>query len=301
MKDNGKTMVMASFVGDALALGVHWIYDTARIEKDFGRVDKLLKPPSDSYHPTKERGEFTHYGDQTFVLLQSLAAKRGFDLEDFARRWRELFDNYNGYYDQATKGTLANFSRGKTPRDSGSPSNDLSGASRIASLVFCYRQDQDALVEAARDQTRMTHNNTQVIESAEFFARVSWLILHGKTPISAMEDVSHEYFEKSPISRWLKDGMKSRGMESVSAIARFGQSCHVDDAFPGVVHLIARYEDNLEEALIQAVMAGGDSAGRGMMVGMVLGAHLGEKSLPGQWVSGLRRRKEILDLLDNLP
>jgi len=301
MKDNGKTMVMASFVGDALALGVHWIYDTARIEKDFGRVDKLLKPPSDSYHPTKERGEFTHYGDQTFVLLQSIAAKRGFDLEDFAMRWRELFDNYNGYYDQATKGTLANFSRGKTPRDSGSPSNDLSGASRIAPLVFCYRQDLDALVEVARDQTRMTHNNTEVIESAEFFARVSWLILHGNTPISAMEDVSHEYFEKSPISRWLKDGMESRGMESVSAIARFGQSCHVDDAFPGVVHLIARYEDNLEEALIQAVMAGGDGAGRGMMVGMVLGAHLGEKNLPGQWVSDLRRRKEILDLLDNLP
>ena len=88
--------------------------------------------------------------------------------------------------------------------------------------------------------------------------------------------------------------------ESVSAIARFGQSCHVDDAFSGVVHLIAKYENNLEEALVQAVMAGGDSAGRGMVVGMVLGAHLGEQALPEEWISGLQRRGEILDLLDKI-
>jgi len=300
MKDNMKAMVLASFVADSLALGVHWIYDTARIEKEFGRVDTLLKPASNSYHPTKDRGEFTHYGDQTLVLLESLAAKRGFDLDDFAMRWRELFDNYNGYYDQATKATLENFSLGKKPKDVGSPSNELAGASRVAPLVFCYQEDFDTLVEAARAQTRMTHNNPQVIDSAEFFARVSWMVLRGTLPVSAMEEVSNQVFEKSPLSRWVKDGIESRGMESVSTITRFGQSCHVEAAFAGVVHLIARYENNLEEALIQAVIAGGDSAARGMVVGMVLGAHLGGESLPEQWVSGLQREGAILDLLDKI-
>jgi ADP-ribosylglycohydrolase len=301
MKENGKTMVLASFVGDALALGVHWIYDTARIEKEFGRVDSFLKPPSDSYHPTKERGEFTHYGDQSFVLLESLAAKGGFDLDDFATRWRKLFQDYDGYYDQATKATLQNFSSDKMPVDAGSPSMDLSGASRVAPLVFCYQDDLDSLVEAAGDQTRMTHNNPDVIGGAEFFARVSWLVLRGTPPISAMEKVSSERFEKSFIGDWVKDGIESKAEDSVSTIARFGQSCHVDDALAGVVHLIAKYENDLEEALVQAVMAGGDSAGRGMVVGMVLGAHLGEEALPGQWVSDLQRRGEILDLLDKLP
>ncbi len=301
MKENGKTMVLASFVGDSLALGVHWIYDTARIEKEFGRVDSFLKPASDSYHPTKERGEFTHYGDQSFVLLKSLAAKGGFDLDDFATRWRKLFQDYDGYYDQATKATLQNFSSDKMPVDAGSPSKDLSGASRVAPLVFCYQDDLDSLVEAARDQTRMTHNNPDVIDGAEFFARVSWLVLRGTPPISAMEKVSSERFDKSFIGHWVKDGIESKTEDSVPTIARFGQSCHVDDAFAGVVHLIAKYENDLEEALVQAVMAGGDSAGRGMVVGMVLGAHLGEEALPGQWVSDLQRRGEILDLLDKLP
>lgn len=68
-----------------------------------------------------------------------------------------------------------------------------------------------------------------------------------------------------------------------------------------MVHLIAKYENNLEEALVQSVMAGGDSAARGMLVGMVLGAHLGQSSIPRKWLSELARRKEIDALLDQIP
>ena len=68
-----------------------------------------------------------------------------------------------------------------------------------------------------------------------------------------------------------------------------------------MVHLVAKYENNLEEALIQAVMAGGDSAARGMVVGMVLGAHLGPGALPEKWVSEMVRHEEIKALLDSIP
>ncbi|MBP1740629.1 MAG: ADP-ribosylglycohydrolase, partial [Deltaproteobacteria bacterium] len=81
---------------------------------------------------------------------------------------------------------------------------------------------------------------------------------------------------------------------------RFGQSCHTDEAFPGVVHLIAKYEKDLKEALVQSVMAGGDGAGRGLMVGMVLGAYLGDNSLPKEWVSELKRGADILRLLQQI-
>ena len=300
MKDNGKAMVLASFLADSLALGVHWIYDTARIENEFGAVDTLLKPPADSYHPTKDKGDFTHYGDQTFVLLESLSDQKRFDLDDFSSRWRTFFKNYHGYIDKATKATLQNFSRGIPPDDAGSSSADLAGASRIAPLVFCYRDDLQTLIECAKTQVRMTHNNAVVIDSGEFFARVSRMVLRGMTPVSAMEEVSNQGFEKSPIVNWVKTGIESKGMESVSAIARFGQSCHTEEAFPGVVHLIARYENNLKEALSQSARAGGDSAARGMLVGMVLGAHLGEEGLPGEWVSGLKKEKEISELLDRI-
>lgn len=68
-----------------------------------------------------------------------------------------------------------------------------------------------------------------------------------------------------------------------------------------MVHLVSKYEDDLKEALIQSVMAGGDSAARGMLVGMVLGAHLGWESLPKEWVSELVKREDIETLLDQIP
>jgi ADP-ribosylglycohydrolase len=301
MVGNAKAMVLGSFLGDSFSLGVHWIYDVNRIKKEFERVETLLKPLPDSYHPTKDRGEFTHYGDQAMVLLESVSAKGKFDLEDFSSRWRALFEDYHGYLDQATKATLQNFGSGKSIRDAGSLSSDLAGAARIAPLVFLLRDDQDALLEAAAAQTRMTHNNPLVIASAEFFARVCWKVLRGTPPTSAISSIAAEHFRASPLSEWMKMGIESRPKDSVSAIAEFGQSCHVNHAFPSAIHLISKYENDFKEALIQCVMSGGDSAARGMIVGMVLGAHLGEKHLPQEWVLSLKKGKEIVRLLDNMP
>jgi ADP-ribosylglycohydrolase len=300
MEDNATTMVLASFAGDSLALGVHWIYDTARIASQFGRVENYLEPGGNSYHPTKGRGEFTHYGDQELVLLESVATRKGFDLGDFAERWRNLFQDYNGYYDAATKGTLRNFSKGKTPENSASPSNDLAGASRIAPLVYCYRDDLDTLVKAVVTQTRMTHGDALTVRTAEFFARVSWNCLRGVPPSEAINRITQDMYKGTIIDEWIQEGLESKTLDSVEAISNFGQSCHTPDAFPGVVHLMTKFENDLKEALVQAVMAGGDNAARAMMVGTVLGAYLGDNHLPQEWVANLKKEKEIKDFLEQI-
>jgi ADP-ribosylglycohydrolase len=301
MKEKAKAMVLASFAADSLALGAHWIYDTEWIEKNLGRVDTFLKPPPNSFHPTKERGEFTHYGDQSFVLLESIDAKGEFDRKDFSDRWRALFDGYKGYYDQATRDTLSNYASGHPLESAGSPSNDLAGASRMAPLVFCDRRDPERLVKDVRDQTSMTHKDPLTNDSAELFARTTYRVLNGESPVKAMMEVAKERFAGTELSRWVAAGLESKKGNSVSVISGFGQSCHTNEACSGVVHLIAKYEDNLEEALIQAVMAGGDSAARGMMVGMVLGARLGAGGLPDKWISDMVKAKEIEALLERIP
>ena len=82
MKDKAKAMVLASFAADSLALAPHWIYSINKIARDFGRIENFLDPDPDSYHHTKKKGDFTHYGDQSFMLLESLAARGSFDPED---------------------------------------------------------------------------------------------------------------------------------------------------------------------------------------------------------------------------
>jgi len=224
MSDKGKSMVMAAFVGDALALGVHWIYETEKILNNFGRVDTYLKPGPDSYHPTKGKGDFTHYGDQSFVLLESIAAKKKFDLYDFSDRWRALFDDYTGYVDQATRATLADYAAGKTAETAGSTSDDLAGASRLAPVVYVDRQDSVKLEKDARAQTAMTHKDHLTVDGAAFFALVAQLVLMGTPPIEAVKRLTKERFNDTALSKWVSLGLASKAEESVSVIVNFGQT-----------------------------------------------------------------------------
>jgi ADP-ribosylglycohydrolase len=301
MTGKKRAMVLAGFAADSLALGAHWIYDTDQLFKTCGRVETLLKPGPNSYHHTRDKGDFTHYGDQILVLLQSLTEKRGFDLKDFSDRWRALFADYTGYIDGATRKTLAYYAKGKGPETAGSHTPDFSGAARIGPIIFFYADDLEKMVKAARDQTAMTHHDPLTLDTSEFFARTAHAVLGGARPAAAMADIaSQEPFDMTPIAMWVEEGLTSRHQETIAAIGRFGQACETKLVFPGVVHLIARYEDHLKEALIQSVMAGGESAARGIMTGIILGAHLGMESIPKEWVSQINKRLEIFDLLEKI-
>ena len=109
MKAKLKALTLGAFVGDALALGPHWVYNTNVIDKKYGRVEHYLDPLA-SYHKGKKAGDFTHYGDQMLVLLESIANGGGFEAQRFATDWRTFFEGYGGYLDHATKDTLANIS-----------------------------------------------------------------------------------------------------------------------------------------------------------------------------------------------
>lgn len=300
MNDKAHAMVLASFAADALSMGVHWIYNTNVIDKKWGRVENYLMPERPTYHPTKELGDFTHYGDQTMVLLQSLAENPGFSRKHFAQSWQDFFESYDGYFDGATKKTLDNFAAAKDIAEVGSESNDLAGAARIAPLVYCYRHDADKLIESVRSQTALTHNNHEVIDSAEFFARVAWKVIHGEAPVAALNQVLDAGFVREPYAKWVDDGLKSADKDTRQTMLDLGQMCEIEAAFPSVIHLIARYEENLSQALIENAMAGGDSAGRGLIAGMVLGAHLGTEAIPPRWLTELKAYARIVELMDKI-
>jgi ADP-ribosylglycohydrolase len=297
MKKKAEAMVLASFVADALALGAHWIYDTAVIDNELGRVDRLRKPAPDSFHGTKKAGELTHYGDQTLVLLSSIADCGGFDMDHFARSWQNLFQDYTGYRDRATRETLKNFAANKEPAAAGSSSTELGGAVRIAPLAYVYREKRDQLRSAAKAQTAMTHNDPLVVESADLLADVLWHVLIGETPTAALRTASAD---RTALREMVTDGLQSSGRPTRDTIKNFGQVCETDASLPGVIHLVATYETDLRTALIENVMAGGDSAARGMAVGMILGAHLGRDAVPAEWLSDMKAGSRIADLLDRI-
>jgi ADP-ribosylglycohydrolase len=300
---NAKAMVFASFTADALALGGHWVYNTSVIEKKYGRLDRYEAPLGRSYHPTKEKGQFTHYGDQMVLLLEDIVQARGFDLEHFARTWQGFMASYDGYHDHASTDTFENFRNGKGPRESGSASTDLAGAARISPLIYHAVKTGADPLPAVISQTAMTHNHPDVINSAIFFSDVTLRVLRGQSPAEAIFLAADAYAGQSPIREWVKAGKESIGRETQQAILDFGQQCATASAFPGTVHLILKYEGNLKEALIENVMAGGDSAARGMVVGMILGAYGGMDAIPDHWLTKMKafqRINRLMEAIDSL-
>ena len=293
MKDKIKAMIKANFAADSLALGVHWIYDTDQIKQSHGEVTQLLPPAPGSYHPTKNRGDFTHYGDQTLVLLESVASSGGFNLNDFFMRWQRLFESYEGYHDMATKTTLKNIQKGKGPETCGSLSEDMSAASRIAPLFLFHAQEPARLLEAARNQTEMTHRGTTAVDAAQFFARLALACMNGEPPARAAVSIADEHFEYSPIHMWVQQGIAAKDENPVEVIGRFGQACSTSEVFPGIIQLISKYEDNLSGALVQAIMAGGENAARARIVAMILAAYQGLDDPTRQWYQGLQKKAAI--------
>lgn len=300
MRKNVRSAILGSFVADSFALGVHWVYDTAAIRKKYGEVDRLLAPGLAPFHAGKKAGEMTHYGDQAFLLLRSLAACNAFDAVEFMTRWRTLLREYGGYVDKASTETLANLDAGRPLLEAGSRSDELGGAARIAPLLALYADDPDALAGAARAQTQLTHDHVKVIEASDFFSEVVTAVLAGETPRAAMQTAVDIPGRFEAIGDLVRSGLESAESNSAEAIVRLGQACPIDGTLPSTVHLIARHTDDFRRAMIDNVMAGGDSATRGLLSGMVLGAHLGPDALPEEWLEGMRRYGEITALLEEI-
>ena len=302
MKAHAKAMVLASFAGDSLALGAHWIYDTTKIDEQFGRITSLLAPLDGTYHPSKIKGDFTHYGDQSFHLLEYLAAHGGnFDRDDYCHHWRTYMAQYEGYKDNATKDTLKKFEAGKDPASCGSHSTDLGGPARLAPLIYCYRENLDDLLSAVKAQTVLTHCGPGVLDGAVFLARSCYQILRGATPHEAFEQALSHKIDDAELDRRLRSCLNETHLDIRRQIKEFGQMCPIKAALPGAVYTVLKDAHSLEEALIDTVMAGGDSAARAMTVGMLLGAYHGREKIPSQWLENLNKYKLIMEYLDKLP
>ncbi len=284
-----------SLIGDALALGAHWIYNPGKIERLHGRITDYVDPSANQYHANRKAGDQTHYGDQTLTLMRSLKGDAGFSLDAFSSRWRSMWSHYHGYLDGATRETLANLESGLSPESAGSPSNDLAGAARVAPLLAAMATvDEDDLASAARSQTSLTHHDPGVIEAADFFVRLSRRLIGGASLAPTLDALAESpAYPSLDLPNLLIKVREKLSLPDGEALPGFGLTCHLPEALPATLYLILKHEDNLESALIENVMAGGDSAARGLLIGLVLGAGHGFSAIPANWVAGLGAAGEL--------
>ena len=304
-EDRLRGAIWGQFVGDAAALGTHWIYDLDELGRKFpGGVNGFERPQEGHYHFPRQPGDQTHYGDGALVLLESIADRGRFDAKDFGQRFVETFQPgvYSGYIDRATKETLENHSRSveHNPKaefnfQNGADDDQLGTAARLASLVVRHYRDRDllSLVESA---TRVSQNNSTAIACMKFNALLLLELFEGKKVPAAVCNVEERVglMELGPEVRQKSQAAREAVQEDVvKATLAFGQSRPLEHSFPAALQAFLKYPDDFETTILATIRAAGDSAGRAAMLGAWLGAHLGLAAIPEGWCRRLRHAERI--------
>ncbi len=136
-------VLLGAFLGDAFALGAHWIYDIEKIKSNFGNIDKIVNPLKDTYHQGKVKGDFTHYGDQMLILMDYLGKSKEYIQKDYRNYWLEEMKDFKGYMDHASKDSIFNLK--DLDIEVGSNSNDLAGISGMAIFLFFNKDSKEIL------------------------------------------------------------------------------------------------------------------------------------------------------------
>ena len=284
-------LLFGSYCADALSLGVHWIYDANELAQKHGRITHYKPPGTDSYHPHKQAGDQGHVGDQALCLLNFLLKEQIWDPWGFMDDWLGMWLEYNDYIDGATKTTLANIQNQTDKTQGGSDSVEIAGPARIAPLiVFLSNSSENKVVKAAVEQTMLTHRSKEAEESAIFLAKAGYRLMHGANLLDTLNETAPAW------AREKADGVLSEN--SVDAISKLGPACSISSALPSVLYLALKYEDDIENALTENAMAGGDNCARGLVLGMLLGAANGMTSIPNHWVENLKARTDLVDFLN---
>jgi len=296
-EDRLKGAIWGQFVGDAAALGTHWIYDLDDLEKLYPEgVNGFEAPKEDHYHFGKAPGDQTHYGDGALVLLESIAKVGKFDARAFGRSFVESFRPgfYAGYFDMATKGTLENFTMFVETRpdadfdfQQGADDDQLAGASRLGALVVRYWNNPD-LLSVVEQATRVCQNNEHAVAYMKFNVLLLSELLNKNDVQTALAHATEKIAMFEPklgpdICLQVHQASNLVSKEVTDATLAFGQSCPLPKSFPSSIHALLKHSDNFEAAVLAILRAGGDNAGRAAMVGGWLGAHLGIDAIPEPW------------------
>ena len=279
---------MGALVADAAALGLHWIYDPARIEavaQAQGAAFVPLNPahfqgvPAYFAHGARVDGALTQYGEVLALTLRGIAAEGHFDIPAYQSAYQAHFGPggaYVGYIDRVTRGTLANLAAGLTD-PSGIDDDQLPALASLPAIVVANLGSDDLPAKVAR-AIRVTNVNDIAQDYGLAFAALLALVLQGQTVGDALHSIAKT--AEGSLGDALRAALADTG-SSTDYGEITGRACHLPMALPLCFHILAR-ATSFAEATEANIRAGGDSAGRAIVIGAVMGAAhgMGDAGIP---------------------
>jgi len=317
----GNAALLGMYIGDALAMPVHWYYNRRSLERDYGRVSDYMTPRNphpdsilwrSDYRASNPRGDILHdqarfwgrpgihyhqflrAGENTLnlklctLLIDDLNARNGYDSEAFARSYIRYMtapgNHADTYVEEYHRRFFSNYAAGKPPTACGVVEKHISGVIGMIPIVAFHADDPPLARKKAFEHLHLTHLGPKMDAAGAFLVDVLLPVLTGEPLKNALEGQIRRQANPLlglPLEKWL-----SLPDEAVVG-RRISPACYVEDAIPAVAYLALKYHDDFEKGLVVNTNLGGDNAGRGAVLGALLGAANGTAAIPSRWKSGL--------------
>src|SRR4030042_6668488 len=192
------------FIGDALAMPVHWYYDTLALQRDYGHVTDYVAPKNphpdsilwrSSYLPINEKANILHdqarywgkrgihyhqfleAGENTLnlklcaLLMESLNANKGYSSGDYLKRYIGFMTNPGShrdtYVEEYHRHFFTNYAEGKPPHQCGVTEKHIGGLVGLVPIVIFYRHSPSRARGAALDHLSLTHLGQKLTTAAD--------------------------------------------------------------------------------------------------------------------------------------
>jgi poly(ADP-ribose) glycohydrolase ARH3 len=305
LQDKFRGAVLGCFLGDAFGAG----FEGMNPDKARFHMSMLSKKFSRRY---------TDDTDMTLALAESIAQTGTVDPEDIAKQFSLHCDLRRGYAIGTIKAVLGLraglkwYQVARIVFENGSFGNGA--AMRVSPVGLFYHDDLDSLQEEAIKQANITHVHPLGQWGAVLQACSVGLALsqNPKGPFKKKEMVTNlrEVLWGGPIeymrALYKIEEMVAKGkkLDAREVVQSLGNGVEAPFSVPSACYIAITYSPDFCDAIQAAVSLGGDTDTIAGMVGAIVGAHVGGKGLPSEWIEqledGPRGRSFARNLADKL-
>lgn len=295
MTNRAADMLFGALIADAASLGLHWLYDPARIaEIADARGSAAFAPVNAAQydgakgvfvHHARKDGMLTQYGELLALSLRVIADRGEFDAAAYRRAFAGHFGaggDYTGYIDRPTRGALANIAAEREA--TGIDDDQLPAVATLPAIVARYHGAPD-LDAQRRTAMEVTNINPVANGYSAAFSNLLTRLLATQDLGAALRATAEEAQEN--VGSALQSALDSTEPDTVAFAEDVGRACHLPMGGPVIFHILA-HSTTPQDAIERNIRTGGDSAGRAIVLGAALGAAHGIAAFPLDWALRLR-------------
>ena len=153
--------------------------------------------------------------------------------------------------------------------------------------------DLSAVNASALSQQRLTHQSTLLERYALSLSHLLFDIFESPNPDMEALVCQAAKGVGFPAADVIQSVRRKQSSDLDVIGGLLSPACYIDQSFPSVLYLAARYPNDFEAALIANTNVGGDNCHRGAVLGALLGAALGFEAIPKRWINGLTDHQSI--------